>query len=146
MRRLLMNKKTVLVGIPALLVVLGYGLFHGWFDQGKFEIREAVWATGRVAMVAERSDHQAMNSNQYFVLIDDHVLSPRELRHALYSGRVIFDAGNECVTVRWRDPHSLTVGCRGGAIPANEINSQKHRANDVSIAYENIAASSRAGS
>jgi hypothetical protein len=60
-------------------VVLAVGLLmatgvyaHGYFDHGLFQIKQAEWSPSppqRVAVVAERSDHQAMSSDVYFVLV-----------------------------------------------------------------------------
>src|SRR5438874_1937203 len=46
------------VGVVAILAMAAlYGLFHGYFDHGEFEIKQFQWSsTNQVAMVAERSD------------------------------------------------------------------------------------------
>jgi hypothetical protein len=33
----------VIVAVAAILFVLGYLLFHGYFDSGKFEIKQVQW-------------------------------------------------------------------------------------------------------
>jgi len=129
-----------LVGLT--LVILVFALFHGYFDRGHFAVKEATWAPSgpaRVAVVAERSDHEALNGDDYFVLIGDHVSSPTELRFAYHSGRVIFAAAAECLSVRWSSPRNLTVLCRDGNIDSNHINVRKTQARDVAISYVNIA-------
>src|SRR5438034_11133636 len=100
--------------LGALLATDGYALFRGYFDHGLFEIKQVEWSPSpprRVAVVAERSDHEAMNSDQYFVLIRDHIPSATELRHTYYSHDVIFRAGGDCLSVHWTDPSTLTITC-----------------------------------
>jgi len=123
------------------LVVATYALFRGYFDDALFEVKQADWSTsGKVAILAERSDHQSLRSDEYFVLIGDHVFSPTELRAAFYRDHGIFAAASDCVSVRWTDAHNLTVSCRGKPLNENQIeNVQKHQIGDVAIAYVNIA-------
>ena len=83
-----------LVGV--LLATAVYMLFHGYFDHGLFEVKQAQWSPSperRVAVVAERSDHEALGGLEFFVLIKDHVPSPTELRFANHSDDVIFSVG-----------------------------------------------------
>ena len=129
-----------LLGI--LLAAGWYALFHGYFDHGLFEIKQVEWspsAPRRVAVVAERSDHQAMSSNTYFVLVGDHVFSATELRHAYHSDDVIFAAASDCLSVSWRASHHLILNCRNGTIDSAHIAARKPRTNDIEIAYVNIA-------
>ena len=90
-------------------------------------------------MVAERSDHEALGGLEYYVLIGNHLLNPAELRRAYYSNQVVFNASNDCLTLRWDGPDRLIIGCNGSAIDKNDINAQKQRFGNISIAYENIA-------
>lgn len=137
--------KIGLVAILLLGVLLGigwYALFHGYFDHGLFEIKQVEWSASaprRVAVVAERSDHQAMSSDVYFVLVGDHVFSATELRHAYHSDDVIFAAASNCLSVSWRDSHHLILNCRNGTIDSAQINARKHRTDDIEITYVNIA-------
>lgn len=119
-----------------------YALFHGYFDHGLFEVKQVAWspsAPRRVAIVAERSDHEAMSSYVYFVLIADHVFSATELRRAYYSDDVVFAAASPCLNASWNDPHQLTVSCRNGTIDSAHINVRKLTADNVAITYVNIA-------
>lgn len=129
-----------LVAGAALLVAVSiFALFHGYFDHGQFEIKETNWSpSARVAMVAERSDHEALGGLDYFVLIGDRVFSPTELRSAYYSDDVVFAAADNCLTVRWIDPHNLEVMCRDRSLDARHINVRKRQAGDVEIKYVNI--------
>ena len=132
-----------LVGV--LLATAVYMLFHCYFDHGLFEIKQVEWSPSpprRVAVVAERSDHEAMNSDQYFVLIRDHIPSATELRHTYYSHDVIFRAGGDCLSVHWTDPSTLTITCTMSSpdpLYNGGIAVQKHKAGDVAIKYVNIA-------
>jgi hypothetical protein len=115
-------------------------LFRGQFDHGTFAVKSVEWAKpAQAVIVAERSDHEAMNSDQYFVFVSSHVPTPRELRSELYSDRPVFSTSNPCVTARWRDPSHLIVSCREGLISSSEINSQRDRAGNIRIEYEAIS-------
>ena len=132
-----------LIFLLGLLLTIGvYALFHGYFDHGLFEVKQTEWSPSpqrRVAIVAERSDHEALGGLEFFVLINDHVPSPTELRFANHSDEVIFSAESNCLSVSWMDSHHLVIGCRDGTIDSAHINVRKERADDVSIAYVNIA-------
>ena len=133
----------------AAVVAIGFvfALFHGYFDHGQFEVKETNRSpSGRVAMVAERSDNDALGGLDYFVLIGDHVFSPTELRFAYYSDKVIFAAENECLSVHWINARNLTVTCRGGSLDSALINVPRHRlSGDVAITYVNIPETNSAG-
>src|ERR1700756_787416 len=82
----------ILIFVLVVLAVGWYALFHGYFDHGLFEIKQVEWSSStprRVAVVAERSDHEALGGLEFFVLINDHVPSPTELRFANHSDHVI---------------------------------------------------------
>lgn len=138
------------VFLLGLLLAIGvYALFHGYFDHGLFEIKQVEWSPSgprRVALVAERSDHEAMSSDYYFVLIADHIPSAKELRFTYYSHDVIFRAAGDCLNVHWTDPHSLAITCAMGytdPLYAGGIAAQKRKADDVAITYVNIPPSRR---
>lgn len=125
--------------IAILAVVYLYALFHGYFDHGKFEIKQFQWSSaGQVAMLAERSDNEALGGLEYYVLIGDHLFIPTELRHALYSNAVIFDAGSDCLTLHWDGPNRLIIGCNGPTLDRDDINSQRQQIGKIAISYENI--------
>jgi hypothetical protein len=132
----------ILILVLVVLAVGWYALFHGYFDHGLFEIKQVEWSSStprRVAVVAERSDHQAMSSNVYFVLVGDHVFSATELRHAYHSDDVIFAAASDCLSVSWRDFHHLILNCRNSTIDSAHIDARKPRTDDIEITYVNIA-------
>lgn len=123
-----------------LLIACLYALFQGYFDHGQFEIKQSQrLSANQVAMIAERSDHEALGGLEYYVLIGDHLFNPAELRHAYYSKAVIFNAASDCLTIRWDGPDRLIIRCNGSTIDKNHINAQKQQIGNVSIAYENIA-------
>lgn len=120
-------------------VVLAYLMFHGYFDNGHFEIQEVKTSDrGLVAMVARRIDTQGLSGDQYYVVIGTHVFSPAELRRALYSDKVIFRADGPCLSVSWSDPDTLNVSCAGGNMVSDHIAVEKHRAGDIKITYSNV--------
>jgi hypothetical protein len=132
----------VVLSVGLLMATGVYALFHGYFDHGLFEIKQVEWspsAPRRVAVVAERSDHEAMSSDIYFVLIGDHVFSATELKRAYYSDDVIFAAASDCFSVSWSDPHHLLISCGNGTIDSAHIDVRKTRTDDVVITYANIA-------
>src|SRR6266404_1035008 len=146
------KRKSVSVGVvcavSVALVAVGFvfAWFHGYFDHGQFEIKETNWSSSaRVAMVAERSDHEALNGDDYFVLIGDHVFSPTELRFAYYSHDVAFAAADDCLSVRWIDARHLAVMCRDGSLDSSHINVRKRQVGDVAITYVNIPDKDSAG-
>ena len=78
------------VGAVAILAMgFLYALFHGYFDHGQFEIKQFQWSSAnQVAMLAERSDNQALGGLDYYVLVGNHLFTPDELRHAYHSDAV----------------------------------------------------------
>jgi hypothetical protein len=130
---------TTVCTVVAVLIAGGYLLFHGYFDPGKFEIKTAQWsASKQVAVVAKRSDNQALNGDQYFVLIGDHLFSDTELRHALHSDKPVFSADRDCLTLRWNDTHDLVITCDDKSITPADINVQHHQSGEVTISYVDI--------
>jgi len=125
-----------------LLAITVYALFHGYFDHGLFEIKHVEWSSSpprRVAVVAERSDNDALGGYEFFVLINDHIPSPTELRFANHSDDVIFSGASDCLSVSWVDSHHLVISCRNGAIDSAHINVRKERADGVAVTYVNIS-------
>ena len=121
------------------LVVLLYMWFHGYFDPGKFEIKQVHWSSSKqVAVVAERSDQQALGGLTYFVLIGNHLFSPAELRHAYHSSARIFAAASDCIDLRWESPNKLVITCHGSTVDSGFIDVQKQQSANIAISYENI--------
>ena len=51
----------VLCASGIAFVAAAFALFRGYFDHGLFEVKQTDWSSsGKVAIVAERSDHQAL--------------------------------------------------------------------------------------
>ena len=87
-----------------------------------------------------------MNSDQYFVLITDHIPSAKKLRFTYYSHDVIFRAAGDCLNVHWTDPHRLAITCTMGytdPLYTGGIAVQKHKADDVAVTYRNIPPGNR---
>jgi hypothetical protein len=131
----------VVAGTVAIMATAAmYGLAHGYFDHGQFRVMQFEWSsTYRVAMLARRSDRQALGGLEYFVLIGDHVFTPAELRHAYYSDAVVFNAASDCLTLHWDEPKRLAIRCSGSTIAKNDINVQRRQVGEVDVSYENIA-------
>jgi len=137
------NTSKVLVLIGGLVLILGvglvYSLFHGFFDHGQFEVKQAQWSPAKqVAMVVERSDQQALSGYTYFVLIGDHVFSPLQLRHAYHSSAVVFAAADSCIQLNWQGPATLVVFCNGHSVAREHIDVEKHQIRGITVRYRNI--------
>ena len=135
--------KTIAVAIVCVLgsalVTITFALFHGYFDHGKFEVTKVEWSSsGQLAIVARRSDHEALGGDAYFVLIGDHLFSPTELRREYYSHAVIFSTSRDCLALRWEGSHKLVVTCGGSSIEPGSINVQQRESGQVAISYVNI--------
>jgi hypothetical protein len=124
----------------AIALAIGvFALFHGYADRGLFEIEEVQWySPTQLAVVAKRADHEALNGDQFFVIIGNHMFSPKELRHAYYGQSVIFRADNSCLTLRWQNQHDLTVTCSDGSIEPGSIAVQRYRSGGVVVSYIKI--------
>ena len=139
-----MSRTTKIAGLTVVCIVAGiagatYALFRGYFDRGLFEIKETQWSSsGQVAMVAKRSDHEALNSDDYYVLIGDHVFNASELRRAYYSDRPVFSGADDCLRVSWKGPQTLLITCYGTEMKPGRINHLRQRAGTLAIEYANI--------
>jgi hypothetical protein len=138
------NRTKIFIGAGGILTCvcacLIYLLFHGYFDRGHFEVKQAVWCSPHlVAIDALRWDEAALGGYQRFVLIGDHVYSPAELRHALYSDAPVFSAGTDCLNLRWESETSLIIECKAGILDPRFINRQKWKHGSIVISYKNIA-------
>jgi len=130
----------VVVALAATLFVLGCFLFHGYFDPGKFEIKQVRWSSSQhVAMVAERSDKEALGGLTYFVLIGNHVFSPVELRHAYHSDAPVFAATATCLKVHWDGPSKLVVERNGSYLDQQHIDVEKRQSGEAAISYVDIS-------
>lgn len=128
------------VAAAVLAAAVLYGLFHGYFDHGQFGIKQFQWSSrNQVAMLAERSDREALGGLEFYVLIGNHLFTPDELRHAYYSKAVVFNTSSDCLTLHWDNPNRLTIRCNGPAIERDKINDQKQQIGNITITYENIA-------
>jgi hypothetical protein len=137
------KSKSILVGVACAVALVATGLtfalFHGYLDHGQFEIKQVQWSsTNQVAMVAERSDREALGGLEYYVLIGNHVLTPTELRFAYYSHDVAFSAADDCLSIRWIEARHLEVRCRDRSLDSGHINVRKRQVGDVEITYVNI--------
>ena len=90
-------------------------------------------------MIAKRSDHEALNGDQIFVLLGSHAFSPVELRHALHSSAVVFSSDRDCLNLMWKGTHDLEISCNAEPIVRDQINRQLEKRGDVTFTYVNIA-------
>jgi hypothetical protein len=131
----------IAVGVVLILgASLSYGLFHGYFDHGQFEVKQVRWwSANQAAMVVERSDQQALSAYTYFVLIGDHVFSPSELRHEYRSSAVVFAAADNCLDLHWQGPTKLVIACNGQRLTREHIDVEKNQSGGITILYNNIS-------
>ena len=131
--------------VCTLIAILLYNLFHGAYDSGQFQVQQSDWSPShrQLAMVARRSDHQALSGDQYFVLLGEHPFSAHDLKSAYYNHGVVFRAGSDCLSVQWIDTHDLLIRCTSKSIAADEIAVQQDQVEGVTISYEDIPAMSR---
>lgn len=127
------------VALTALVLVI-HMWFHGYFDPGKFEIKQVQWSSSKqVAILAERSDQEAMSSYTYFVIIGNHLFTPAELRQAYHSNARVFAAASSCLTLHWESPDRLVVACNGSYVDQEHIDVEKRQSGKVAISYVNIS-------
>jgi hypothetical protein len=126
--------------LGAALVVGAYLLFRGYIDGGSFQVMsDQRSATGEVAVAAQFAAGHAGVRNEYFVVLGDHVFSPRELRHAYAAHDEVFSTERNCLTLAWIDAHHLQITCDDRSIQAEEIVVQRHQSGSTSISYSNIS-------
>jgi hypothetical protein len=71
-RRYVVASGIVLLSLAVVLFFFPY--FRGNHDRGRFEVlRKVKNSENSIAIVAKRSDDQAMSGDQYFVFVADHV-------------------------------------------------------------------------
>lgn len=138
------NDSKILMIIVGLVLIFGvgllYGLFHGYFDHGLFEVKQVQWSSAKqAAMVVERSDQQALSGYTYFVLIGDHVFSPSELRHEYHSSAVVFAAADSCLNLHWQGPTTLVIACNGKSVTREHIDVEKNQSGGIVVLYDNIS-------
>ena len=103
-------------------------LFHGYFDQGNFETKQVEWSSSKqVAILAKRWDEQALGGLTYFVIVDNHRLTPKELKHAYHGNVVVFAAMSDCPHLHWEGPNRLSVACTGSYLDQKYIDVEKRQ-------------------
>jgi hypothetical protein len=116
-----------------------FALFHGYFDHGQFDVEQREWSSSKqLAVVARRSDHEALSGDQFFVLVGDHTFSAHDLRQAYYNNGIVFRASSNCLIIHWIDVHKLLVTCSDRSIAADQIAVQRDQVGNVEILYEGI--------
>jgi hypothetical protein len=118
--------------------LLIYCLFHGFFDTGSFQILQTLRAGKNVAMIATRTDQEALGGYEEFVLVSDHAYSSKELRHAYYYDGLLFRAGRDCLNVKWVSPKELSIECKDGTIVPEGIAVEKKQQNELTVTYVNV--------
>jgi hypothetical protein len=136
------RRYVVASGIALVCVAVGLFFFldfRGNLDRGNFEVLRTVKnSENSIAIVAKRSDHEAMSGDQYFVFVADHIYSPKELRLALHRSHMIFNADRDGLNVYWSSPHDLVINCDSCGINKDDVNEQQFSSGNVSVRYLNF--------
>jgi hypothetical protein len=140
-----MNKRAIwltLIGVLLSLTMATWALFRGYFDPGNYEVKQAAWSPDntKVAVVARRWDHEALNGDDYFVFISDHEIPIKDLKLILHSDQPVFSADAPCLSIRWASPKELILSCndRSEFIDQPHINRLKRAEGGIAITYEDI--------
>jgi hypothetical protein len=128
------------IAVLCVAVVLFFFLdFRGNLDRGNFEVLRTVKnSDNKIAIVARRTDSEAMSSDLYFVFVGDHVYSPKELRLAVHRTHMIFRADRDGLDVRWAGPQQLIIECKNCEITKDDIDEQRFRSGNISVQYLNF--------
>jgi hypothetical protein len=136
------RRYVVASGIALLCVAVGLFFFldfRGNLDRGNFEVLRTVKnSENSIAIVAKRSDHEALSGDWYFVFVADHVYSPKELRLAVHRTHMIFRADRDGLDVRWAGPQELVIECKDCGITKGDIDEQQFSSGNVSVRYLNF--------
>ncbi len=139
MTRLVKISLAEAAAVAILATVLVYLLFHGYFDDGVFEIRQSecrlqikwqCWRTVR-SPCAKRSRLLRAYRKSF---VHSHRAST-----CLHSDAVIFDSDSDVLTIHWDGPNRLIIRCNGPTIEKDFISAQRQRFGNIAISYENIA-------
>ena len=136
-----MRRRTLIVAVASVLAVVCAVTvffvldFKGYLDQGTYEVLKSETSPdGKLAILTRRYDHQALNGDEYFVLIADHRYSTSELRRALHSPQPIFVA-DQTFDFHWISPRELTIECHGCGITRADIDSQRFTEGAIGVRY-----------
>ena len=130
----------VLCVVIAIGCCVVYALFRGHFDHSTFKVEEIQQSpTKEIAAIVKHSDNQALNGDEYFLLIQKDAPSPEGAKSAYYNKEAIFGTNQDCLTIQWLDSSKLKVSCNGHSIGPDQIDVMKQTAGDVQIVYENIS-------
>lgn len=132
------------IGLTVCILVAGicwvvYALFHGYFDHSQYQIEQIQWSPQKkVAVIVRRSDNQALNGDEYFLLLGDHAFTIEEAKRAFYRKKSVFGTNQNCLTIRWQDASDLSVMCNGRSIGPDQIDVKRDNVDGIRIVYENI--------
>lgn len=110
--------------------------FTGVLDSGRFEIMQsATLSSEHIAMLARRSDNTALSGDTYFVVIDNHLYTAKELKRAFYSSRPLFVAGRAGLMIRADARNMLTIECKSCGLTKDMIEKQLPSFDGLTIRY-----------
>jgi hypothetical protein len=110
--------------------------FTGALDSGKFEIIQSLTISqDHVAMLVRRSDNTALSGDTYFVVVDDHIYAPKELKRAFYSSTPLFVAGRAGLMIHADGPNLLTIECRSCGLTKDLIEKQRFSFKGITVRY-----------
>lgn len=125
-----------LVAIVCVIAIWFSLAFIGVLDSGKFEIIQSQTVSqNHIAMLARRSDKTALSGDTYFVVIDSHLYSAKELKRAFYSRRPVFVAGRAGLHIFSATPDVLTIECKGCGLTRDLIEKQRFSDDTIVVRY-----------
>jgi hypothetical protein len=126
---------SVVLAVCAIAIWLALA-FLGILDSGKFEVVQSQKVSdGHIDMLARRSDNTALSGDTYFVVIDSHLYTARELKRAFYSSRPVFVAGRSGLDLYSASANVLTIECKACGITKDLVEKQRFSDNSIVVRY-----------
>jgi ABC-type branched-subunit amino acid transport system permease subunit len=125
-----------LVAVICAIAVWLVLAFTGVLDSGKFEIVQSETVSpNHIAMLGVRSYNTALTGATWFVVIDNHLYSAKELKKAFYSSRPVFVAGRDGLHVQASGSSVLVIECKGCSITKDLFEKQRFEDDGITIRY-----------
>jgi ABC-type branched-subunit amino acid transport system permease subunit len=133
------RNRVLAFGLVAVICAIAVWLvmaFTGVLDSGKFEIVQSeTISPNHIAMLAVRSDNSALTGATYFVVIDNHLYSAKELKETFYSSRPVFVAGRDGLHIHASSSNVLVIECKGCGITKDLFEKQRFEDDGITIRY-----------
>jgi hypothetical protein len=125
-----------LVAVICAIAVWLVLAFTGILDSGKYEIVQSQTVSpNHIAMLGVRSYNTALTGATWFVVIDNHLYSAKELKAAFYSSRPVFVAGRDGLHIQASGSNVLVIECKGCGITNDLFKKQRFEDDGITIRY-----------